>query len=65
MGFNKRFISENLTVKHLEENTLSKLYDKVDSFIFLDKISSFVREMYLQGLSNSEIINKIEETKTK
>jgi hypothetical protein len=65
MGFNKRYVTKELTLKHLYSNTLSTLYDKVDSFIFLDDFSSKVREMYSKGLSNEEIIVNIEELNKK
>lgn len=65
MGFNKRYITKESTLKHLYSNTLSTLYDKVDSFIFLDDFSSKVREMYSKGLSNEEIIVNIEELNKK
>jgi len=63
MGFNKRFVTEKLTLKHLEENNLSHLYDKCDAFIFLDNFSSKVWELYSQGLTYSEIINQVKSTK--
>jgi hypothetical protein len=63
MGFNKRYVTKETTIKHLHSNTLSELYNKVDCFIFLDKFSSEVRELFVKGLSNTEIIIKIEETK--
>jgi hypothetical protein len=65
MGFNKRYVTKESTLKHLYSNTLSTLYDKVDSFIFLDDFSSKVREMYSKGLSNEEIIVNIEELNKK
>ena len=65
MGFNKRYVTKESTLKHLYSNTLSTLYDKVDAFIFLDDFSTKVREMYSKGLSNEEIIVNIEELNKK
>jgi hypothetical protein len=61
MGFNKRYVKKKTTLKHLKSDTLSQLYDKVDLFIFLDEFSVKVKELYVNGLSNQEIIVNIEE----
>jgi hypothetical protein len=61
MGFNKRYVTKKTTLKRLKSDTLSQLYDKVDLFIFLDEFSVKVKELYVNGLSNQEIIVNIEE----
>ncbi len=60
-GFQQKIRNKKTTLKHLKSDTLSQLYDKVDLFIFLDEFSVKVKELYVNGLSNQEIIVNIEE----
>lgn len=59
MGFNKRYVSSNLTVEALEKNSLKKLYGKSDALIFMDKLSSYAYELFVEGKNEQEILSII------
>jgi hypothetical protein len=56
MGFHKRNIDYNLTLKYLFQKDLKKLYSKSDAFIFDDELSSEIFELFSEGKTEDEII---------
>jgi replicative superfamily II helicase len=56
MGFHRTIVNKEKTINHLLEGTLQNLYNS-ESMIFMDEFSSFVRDLYLQKLSEKDIIN--------
>jgi hypothetical protein len=66
MGFNRRIINDKKTISHLLDGSLSELYN-CDNIIIDDNFSSFVRHLFLDKKSESEILKilniKKEETK--
>jgi hypothetical protein len=59
MGFNKKYIDKDITLKYLNSSNLSKLYSKFDSLIFDDELSLTVYKLFLQGKNESNIISKL------
>lgn len=55
MGFNRRIVNNKKTISHLLDGTLSNLYD-CESLIIEDNFSSFVRHLFLDKKSESEIL---------
>ena len=67
MGFNRRFVSLDDSIKALENNDLKGYYGKSDMLLFDDEVSSRVYELYQEGKNESEIlliINQNMEEKT-
>ena len=67
MGFNKRFVSLEYSIKALENNVLKGYYGKSDMLLFDDEVSSRIYELYQEGKNESEIlliINQNMEEKT-
>ena len=67
MGFNKRFVDLERSIKALKENNLRGYYGKSDMLYFEDDLSSKIHDLYLQGKTDSEIlliINQNMEEKT-
>lgn len=56
MGFNKRFISSEYSIKALKNNDLKGYYGKSDMLLFDDEISSKIYELYREGKNESEIL---------
>lgn len=55
MGFNKRFVTEEIIKKTLENNlSISKLFES-DAIIFMDDVSNEVFKMVNKGISETEI----------
>lgn len=59
MGFNKRQVNLDKSVNALKDNTLNQYYGDSDALIFEDNISSFIYDLFSQGLSDDEILIKI------
>jgi hypothetical protein len=55
MSVNKRIFTKDITLEHLEKNTLAKAYAKVDVFVFYDDLSHRVHEMFCGGMSELQI----------
>lgn len=55
MGFSRRIINNRITIEHLLDGTLSRLYHS-DSIIIQDNFSSFVRSLFLDNKSENDII---------
>lgn len=56
MGFNKRFVNPEVCMEYLKQGRLKEYYGKSDVLIFNDNISTFIYELYNDGLEHSEII---------
>jgi hypothetical protein len=65
MGFNKRIISAEYTLKALENNSLKDDYGKSDMLIFEDELSSKVYEYYKSGKNEKEILLTIKNMEEK
>jgi hypothetical protein len=59
MGFNKRYINIDITLRYLNSSSLSKLYSKCDSFLFEDELSLTVYKLFHQGKNESNIISQL------
>ena len=59
MGFNKRYVASEYTMKALENNDLKGYYGKSDALIFEDTLSSDVYNLYKQGKTEKEILSII------
>lgn len=59
MGFNKRYVSLEYTIKALENNDLKGYYGKSDALIFEDTTSTHIYNLYKQGKSEKEILSII------
>ena len=59
MGFNKRYVDLEYTIKALQNNNLKGYYGKSDALIFEDTISSKVYNLYKQGKTEKEILSII------
>jgi hypothetical protein len=59
MGFNKRFVDLEQSIKALKENNLRGYYGKSDMLYFEDDLSSKIHDLYLQGKTDSEILSII------
>lgn len=57
MGFHKRNIDYNLTLKYLYQKDLKKLYSNSEAFIFEDDLSSQIFNLFTEGKNEEEIIN--------
>jgi hypothetical protein len=55
MSVNKRIFTKEVTLEHLEKNTLADAYAKVDVFVFYDELAHRVYEMYYGGMSETQI----------
>jgi hypothetical protein len=59
MGFNKKFISENMINEHIiNQESLEELFN-ADAFIFTDNVSSRVYQLFCDGMSIDNITNEI------
>lgn len=59
MGFNKRQVNLDKSINALKDNTLNQYYGDSDALIFEDNLSSFIYDLFSQGLSDDEILIKI------
>ena len=55
MSVNKRILTREQTLEHLEKKTLSELYAKVDVFIFYDDMAHRVFDMFVGGMNETQI----------
>lgn len=56
MGFNKRYINYENSLKALEDNRLKEYYGKSDALIFTDKKSSKIFDLFEEGKTYEEIL---------
>lgn len=56
MGFNKRYVNSEFSIRALKNNDLKNYYGKSDALIFEDELSSLIYEFYKSGLTPEEII---------
>ena len=59
MGFNKRYITKQSSLKALNCNELKFYYGRADVMIFEDDISEIIHDLYLSGNTEQEILNII------
>lgn len=59
MGFNKRYITKQSTLKALTGNGLTLYYGGVDMLIFEDDFSEIIHDLYLSGKTGQQILNII------
>jgi hypothetical protein len=58
MGFHKRIINSETTESYLERDNLKVLYSS-EALVFMDEYSSLVFELFNEGKSKEEILEKI------
>jgi hypothetical protein len=59
VGFNKRHINFERTLKALQENKLEEYYGKSDALFFRDKESHEVYKLHYEGKTDKEILEII------
>ena len=59
MGFNKRHINFERTLKALQENKLEEYYGKSDALFFMDQKSRDIFKLYEEGKTDKEILEII------
>ena len=59
MGFNKRYITKQSSLKALNSNELKFYYGRADVMIFEDDLSEIIHDLYLSGKTEQEILNII------
>jgi hypothetical protein len=64
MGFHKRIINSETTESYLERDNLKVLYSS-EALVFMDEYSSLVFELFNEGKSKEEILEKINNKPTK
>lgn len=59
MGFHKRYISFETLLSSLKKNeSLNRVFN-AEALIFTDDLSEKIYQLYNQGLTNNEILNKL------
>ena len=59
MGFHKRYISFETLLSSLKKNeSLNRIFN-AEALIFTDNLSEKIYQLYNQGLTNNEILNKL------
>lgn len=64
MGFNKRWVNLDRCINALKEGKLKEYYGKSDMLYFNDDTSSYIHDLYVQGKSDEEILNIINNKNT-
>lgn len=64
MGFNKRWVNLDRCINALKESKLREYYGKSDMLVFEDDTSSFIYDLYIQGKTDEEILNIINNKNT-
>ena len=59
MGFNKRYITKQSSLRALNDNRLNLYYGRADVMIFEDDLSEIIYDLYLSGKTEQEILNII------
>ena len=59
MGFNKRHITKQSSLRALNCNELKFYYGRADVMIFEDDLSEIIHDLYLSGKTEQEILNII------
>jgi len=60
MGFTKRFVDQKTVKIHLEKSNLKTLFSpRVDTFIFMDTLSSDVFNLFQQGQNETQILSTL------
>ena len=63
MGFHKRYLNIDIVHQSLKENKIVNLFTKADALIFEDNESSHAYSMFIEGKTNNEILQFIENLK--
>ena len=63
MGFHKRYLNIDIVHRSLKENKIVNIFTKADALIFEDKESSHAYSMFVEGKTNNEILQFIENLK--
>lgn len=61
MSFNKRIITKEQTIQHLNEKSISKLFGGSDALLFNGEFTLKVYESYIGGLTDEEMFNIFEQ----
>ena len=56
MGFNKRYVNYEYSLRALQGNRLKEYYGKSDALIFTDKKSSEIFDLFEEGKTDKEIL---------
>jgi hypothetical protein len=59
VGFNKRYITKQSSLKALNCNGLKLYYGRADTMIFEDDLSEIIYDLHLSGKTEQEILNII------
>ena len=59
MGFNKRYITKQSSLRALNCNGLKLYYGRANMMIFEDDLSEIIHDLYLSGNTEQEILNII------
>lgn len=59
MGFHRRYINSEILLNLLQnDEPLEKIFN-VEALIFTDNLSEKIYKLHVEGLTNKEIINKL------
>jgi hypothetical protein len=59
MGFHRRYINSESLLNLLKgDESLKKIFN-ADALIFIDNLSEKIYELHIEGLTNKEILNKL------
>jgi hypothetical protein len=59
VGFNKRYITKQSSLRALNRDELKLYYGDADVIIFEDELSEIIHDLYLSGNTEQEILNII------
>lgn len=59
MGFHRRYINSEILLNLLKGNEPLKRIFNADALIFSDNLSEKIYELHIEGLTNKEILNKL------
>lgn len=59
MGFNKRYVNSEYSIKALQNNDLRSYYGKSDCLFFEDEMSSDIYKLFKEGKTEKEILSLI------
>jgi len=63
MGFHKRYLNIDIVHRSLIENKIVNLFTKADAFVFEDNESSHVYALFIEGKTNQELLEIVENLK--
>lgn len=59
MGFHRRYINSEILLNLLKGNEPLKKIFNADALIFIDNLSEKIYELHIEGFTNKEILNKL------